>query len=108
MARRPPYRRYISRWPFDHTQSRLSLETLLESGYDPASNENLELEYASAQTVELFLDTLTVKQRRVVEDLMQGFPPKELYKGYKYKSTGGIRYHKWVLRKLWKEFTNGD
>lgn len=103
MARRKSYREYVSHWPYDHTESVVSLDLLHAAGFDPPTTEDIALDFMIDDSTEEFLSNLTPKQRQIMEKLMDGFRPKDIYTTEGYKHTGGIRYHKWLIRKRLRE-----
>lgn len=105
ISRRRIYREYVQHWPYDFTEPRLSLDLLHEAGFDPKGADSPEEAYADEEFVQEFLSTLTKKQRVIAEELMKGNRPKDIFKNLGYHDTGGIRYHKWIMRKKWAEFT---
>lgn len=99
------YRAYIQARPYDEHEAVFSLDALTEAGYAPPSGERPVLEdIASDETVREFLQTLTPKQRRILSALLQGFKPSDIYEREGYRNTGGIRYHKFIIRKKWLSF----
>lgn len=107
MARRKTYRDYVSHWPYDHTESVVSLDVLHEAGFDPPTVEDIAMEYMVDDMTEEFLDTLTAKQHEIIVRLMDGWRPKEMFTDFGHKHTGGIRYHKYLIRqKLRKRYPN--
>lgn len=108
LRRSPNYRAFVQARPFDDTEAILSLEMLTDgNGYEhPNGEESPEFAYLSGEIVEQFLQTLTPKQQAILRLLIRGWKPKEIYRRFGYRNTGGIRYHKYIIRQKWNSFDN--
>jgi hypothetical protein len=104
VAMREPYRQYISHWPYDHTENLISLDLLSSNGYDAANDERILEDIMADENVDAFLAGLTPKQGHIVRKLLTGARPTDIFSEEGYKHTGGVRYHKWIVRKKWSIF----
>jgi hypothetical protein len=107
MRRMESYRQYQQRWPFDQRASVSSLDSLSEEGIElPTESLDNAEEYLAVELVEAFMKELTPKQVLLLQKLLEGFTPKEFFAdpGFEYKNTGGLRWHRHIMRKKFIDF----
>lgn len=105
IGRCPAWRAYVQARPFDSIEPVISLDMMMdEKGYVAKGAEGPQDAYASQEIVDEFTQTLTSKQRRILTKLLRGWKPKEIYQEEGYLNTGGVRYHKFIIRQKYKEF----
>lgn len=108
IARRKTYREYVGHWPYDHTEATVSLDMLHEVGFDPPTTEDIAESYMIDDAAEEFIATLTPKQQSIIRKLIDGNRPKDIFEEEGYMHTGGIRYHKWLMRSKWRRFRENN
>lgn len=98
------FRAYAQRYPLDIKTNAMSLDDLEEAGLEPQSGEPGDLERIIAEEArQELLNGMSPRQRDLALRLEQGFKPKEFYQEYGYKTTGGIRWHRHILRAEYNE-----
>ena len=105
LTRTKAYKAYRQARPYDDAESVLSLDTMLEGGnmFENDSDTLLDA-YARVEELERFRDVLSPKQLHILDLLLAGLESRDIYRGEGYKSTGGVRYHKHIIRKKYRDF----
>lgn len=99
------WRAYRQAKPFDEHERTLSLDQMMDAGTFIADDaEELLDAYARTEEVERFREHLTPRQLQIMDMLLAGQDSREIADTEGYTSTGGVRYHKHVIRHKYRDF----
>lgn len=94
------YNAYNRKWPFDAKKKLVGLE--LVQDFIPDEHDSLDAQLIAREEHEAFINSLTEKQRFVVERTSEGYKPREIAEMQGDSESGKVRWHLFASRRKLK------